>query len=68
MSLPEIKSAVDALSPAELAELATYVRERDSAAWDAQIEEDAATGKLDSLFEEAEAARTSGTLRDWPGK
>ena len=68
MSLPEIKSAVDALSPAELAELATYVRERDSAAWDAQIEQDAATGKLDFLFEEAEAVRTSGTLRDWPSK
>jgi len=68
MSLPEIKSAVDALSPAELAELATYVRERDSAAWDAQIEQDAATGKLDFLFEEADTARTNGTLRDWPGK
>ena len=68
MSLSEIKSAVDALSPAELAELATYVRERDSTAWDAQIEEDAATGKLDFLFEETEAARTSGSLRDRPGK
>lgn len=68
MSLPEIKNAVDALSPAELAELAAYVRERDSAAWDAQIEEDAATGKLDFLFEEAEEARMNGTLRDWPGK
>ena len=68
MSLPEIKSAVDALSPAELAELAIYIRERDSAAWDAQIEEDAATGKLDFLFEEAEATRVSGNLRDWPGK
>jgi len=51
-----------------LAELAIYVRERDSAAWDAQIEEDAATGKLDFLFEEAEAAQASGNLRDWPGK
>lgn len=68
MSLPEIKSAVDALSPSELAELATYIRERDSAAWDAQIEQDAAAGKLDFLFEEADAARTSGTLRDWPDK
>ena len=68
MSLLEIKSAVDALSPAELAELATYVRERDSAAWDAQIEEDAAAGKLDFLFEEADEARKNGTLGDWPVK
>jgi len=68
MSLLEIKSAVDALSPEELAELAAYVRERDSAAWDAQIEQDAAAGKLDFLFEEADAARASGTLQDWPGK
>jgi hypothetical protein len=68
MSLPEIKSAVDALSSAELAELAAYIRDRDSAAWDAQIEEDAAGGKLDFLFEEAETARAGGSLRDWPGK
>jgi len=68
MSLLEIKSAVDALSPAELAELASYVRERDSAAWDAQIEQDAAAGKLDFLFEEANTARANGTMRDWPGK
>ena len=68
MSLLEIKRAVDALSPAELAELVTYVRERDSAAWDAEIEQDATAGKLDLLFEEAEEARASGGLRDWPGK
>lgn len=64
MSLPEIKSAIDALSPAELAELAAYVRERDSAAWDAQIEEDAAGGKLDFLFDEVKTARAGDSLRD----
>ena len=53
MGLPEIKSAVDALSPDELAELARYVRERDSAAWDVQMEQDTATDKLDFLFDEA---------------
>ena len=68
MSLLEIKRAVDALSSVELADLAAYVRERDTAAWDAQIEEDAAAGKLDFLFEEAEAERANGELRDWPGK
>ena len=68
MSLLEIKNAVDTLSPAELAELAAYVRERDATAWDSQIEQDTAAGKLDFLFEEADAARTDGSLRDWPQK
>ena len=66
MSLAEIKSAVNELSVKELAELATFIRERDNSAWDQQIEEDAAAGKLDLLFEEAEKARTAGTMRDWP--
>jgi len=54
MSLAEIKRAVDELSVKELAELAAFIRERDSESWDQQIEEDAAVGKLDFLFEEAE--------------
>jgi hypothetical protein len=57
MSLAELKLAVEELSPKELAEFATFVRERDSDEWDRQIEEDAASGKLDFLFEEAEQAR-----------
>jgi len=68
MSLAEIKSAVDELSPSELTELAAFIRKRDNAEWDAQIQEDATTGKLDFLFEEAEQERAAGTLRDWPGK
>ena len=32
MSLAEIKTAVDQLSPKELAELAAFIRERDNAA------------------------------------
>ena len=44
MSLAEIKSAVDALSPEELAELAAFIRERDNAAWDRQIDVDFAGG------------------------
>ena len=66
MSLAEIKSAVRQLSPKELAELAAFISEHDNAAWDKQMEEDAATGKLDFLFEEADQERASGNLRDWP--
>lgn len=66
MSLAEIKNAVSALSPKELAELAAFISKQDNAAWDKQIEEDAATGKLDALFKESERERSAGELRDWP--
>lgn len=44
MSFAEIKNAVNALTPEELAELATFVRARDDAEWDKQIDEDFAEG------------------------
>jgi len=59
MSLTEIKSAVRQLPPKELAELAAFVSEQDNAAWDKQMEQDAASGKLDFLFEEAERERAA---------
>jgi len=40
--------------------------QEDGDAWDKQMERDAAAGKLDFLFEEAERAKREGTLRDWP--
>jgi hypothetical protein len=66
MSLTEIKSAVRQLPPKELAELAAFVSEQDNAAWDKQMEQDAGSGTLDFLFEEAERERAAGKLRDWP--
>ena len=66
MSLTEIKSAVRELSPKELAELAAFISEQDNAAWDNQMQQDAASGKLDFLFEEAERERAAGKLRNWP--
>ena len=68
MSLSEIKTAVRELSPKDLAELAAFVREQDNAAWDKEMEEDAASGKLNFLFDEAERERAAGQLRDWPEK
>jgi hypothetical protein len=66
MSLAEIKTAVHALSPEELAELTAFILDQeDGDAWDKQMERDAAAGKLDFLFEEAERAEREGTLRDW---
>ena len=66
MSLTEIKSAVRKLSPKELAELTAFISEQDNVVWRAQIEEDAASGKLDFLFQEADHERQTGKLRDWP--
>ncbi len=66
MSLAEIKSAVRELSPKELAELASFISKQDNAAWDQQMEKDAASGKLDFLFDEAERERAARQLRDWP--
>jgi len=40
VSLAEIKDAVETLSPGELAELASFIRERENAAWDRQIDAD----------------------------
>jgi hypothetical protein len=66
MSLTEIKSAVRELSPKELAELTAFISEQDNAVWAEQIEQDAASGKLDFLFHEADDERQTGKLRGWP--
>ncbi len=68
MSLAEIKTAVSSLSVKELAELASFISKQNNAAWDKQMDEDFASGKLDFLFEEAEREREAGELRDWPAK
>lgn len=49
-----LEEAVRALSPSGLAEFRRWFAEFDSAAWDRQIEADAAGGKLDALLAEAQ--------------
>ena len=67
MSLIEIKNAVDTLSAAELAELAAFIRQRDDAAWDPQIDADfAKDGRLSSVAEEARADIRADRLQDLP--
>jgi hypothetical protein len=66
VTLAEIKQAVTKLRPEEVTALTAFLVELDNAAWDKQIEADAASGKLDFLFEEAEKERTRVTLRAWP--
>jgi hypothetical protein len=52
-SVKEIEEAVLRLSAAELAAFRTWFAEFDAAAWDRQIEEDIAGGRLDSFADEA---------------
>ena len=67
MSLAEIKTAVHQLSPEELAELTAFILDQEEGdAWDKQMERDAAAGKLDFLFEEAETESAQELLRQWP--
>ena len=67
MSLAEIKTAVDQLSSKELAELAAFIRERDNAAWDREIDEDfAETGRLRRVMEEVRDEARAGRLEELP--
>lgn len=56
----QLEEQIQQLSPAEFAELRTWLAERDWEEWDKQIEQDAASGKLDRLFAEAREAHQQG--------
>jgi len=60
----EIQSAIVSLSPEEYARLRHWFAERDWEQWDQEIEEDAASGKLDFLIDEAAAEKAQGRLQD----
>ena len=65
--MPNVKSiekAVESLPPSELAEFRRWFSEFDGAAWDRQIEQDAASGKLDALGAEALADYNSGPAKE----
>lgn len=59
-----IERAIERLSPGELAKLRRWFLEFDAAAWDAQIEADAAAGTFDALAKEALAEYRSGKARE----
>jgi hypothetical protein len=62
----EIEQAIEQLAPSERAKPAAWLARKEAQDWDAQMDTDAAAGKLDFLFEEAETERDSAKLRDWP--
>lgn len=62
-NVKSIEKAVELLAPSDLAEFRDWFAEFDAAAWDRQIDADAATGKLDALAAEALADYGSGQAR-----
>ena len=65
-TVEEIKRAIEQLPREDFWKVSEWVIEQRDDEWDRQIDEASAAGKLDFLFEEAEAERKAGTLREWP--
>jgi len=63
-NVKSIEKAVESLPPSELAEFRHWFAEFDAEAWDKQIEQDANSGKLDSLAAEALADYRYGPARE----
>jgi hypothetical protein len=55
-----LEKEIQKLSPGEFAELRERMLNLDWQEWDHQIEQDAAAGKLDKLFEKARADHRAG--------
>ncbi|GAA5481109.1 hypothetical protein [Haloferula sargassicola] len=64
MSVKEIEVAIERLNPEELSAFREWFTHYEAARWDATIEMDAATGRLDDLATEALADLRSGNVRE----
>jgi hypothetical protein len=62
-TVERIEAEILKLSPKELTRLTDWVLALDEQAWDEQIEQDIAAGKLDFLAQEALAEREAGNCR-----
>ena len=63
MSVAEIESAIAQLPKKDFAELMAWLQEYRERAWDAQIENDLAAGRLDAVVAEAEKEYRQGLAR-----
>jgi hypothetical protein len=63
-TIQAIEQAVQQLPAHELAEFRQWFTKFDEAAWDAQVEADAGSGKLDALAADALAEYHHGTSRE----
>jgi len=62
----EIGAAIRDLPQEDFQRIAQWIRELDQKHWDEQLDRDAAAGKLDLLFDEAESEGAQGLARDSP--
>jgi hypothetical protein len=62
----EIERAIQELSHEEFARIAQRVHALEQERWDAELDRDASSGKLDFLIAEAREDRKQGRLKDWP--
>ena len=63
-TIQAIEQAVQQLPAAELAQFRSWFAEYDENQWDAQIESDAASGRLDAMAAEALAEFESGQAQE----
>ena len=59
-----LEEEIGKLSAVELAELREWFADREADEWDREIERDAASGKLDKLFEKSVADHRAGKSRE----
>jgi hypothetical protein len=62
----EIERAIQELSSDEFALIAQRIHALEQERWDAEMDGDASSGKLDFLIAEALDDRKQGRLKDWP--
>ncbi|MBI4179751.1 hypothetical protein HY522_10060 [bacterium] len=63
-NLARIEQEIQKLSSSEVSKLRDWFIERDSRDWDAQIERDAGSGKLDELIEESKEDYRAGRSKE----
>jgi hypothetical protein len=66
MSVEEIEQAIRALGEDEFARIAERVHALEQERWDAELDRDASSAKLDFLIAEAREGRQRGRLKDRP--
>jgi hypothetical protein len=62
----EIERAIQELNSDDFARIAQRVHALEQERWDAELDRDASSGKLDFLIAEALEDRKHGRLKDWP--
>ena len=64
--LEELEDAIERLSPEDYQLFEQWFLDRQNARWDASLDRDSVSGKLDFLFVEASEESSGGPLREWP--